>query len=446
MVRLSNKWVFRYSLGLALVWLCSVALVWMQITNMRAAVDAVEEVGNKIEEVHAAFSYKREQRIQKLDEISLNVQLIYALRIQLEATYVHSFFAPDITQFLHVTDRYIDSVKTILQIDTRLSDLVAEVRRQRLQQTHADSILSFALLGSYISEATLSNSTRLSPVFKDIDNLVLLSNDLEEAQRVPLQKLLAQSAVVLGQNAEVNHLVDQVSTHEVYAQQSWLEEQYHHIVLQSIVIVIVIAVSGLCFLGLLWLLYWGNTLVKSPQQSAENEVLHVPTETLRERLSSEAVQTEERQEQSSRQSDTALLEQRTEIDRNRSMSTTAVPQGSEELPPIKIDLMMDSLSGDEESVQMLLSVFVQDHADEHSNFVATYRDDPETAQRIVHSLKGVAASLGADDLRKVAMEIESSMKHGHEPTEQQLQQLKECIDKTVAYAHRILNREIIISS
>jgi len=401
MVRLSNKWVFRYSLGLALVWLCSVAFVWMQITNMRAAVDAVEEVGNKIEEVHAAFSYKREQRIQKLDEISLNVQLIYALRIQLEATYVHSFFAPDITQFLHVTDRYIDSVKTILQIDTRLSDLVAEVRRQRLQQTHADSILSFALLGSYISEATLSNSTRLSPVFKDIDNLVLLSNDLEEAQRVPLQKLLAQSAVVLGQNAEVNHLVNQVSTHEVYAQQSWLEEQYHHIVLQSIVIVI--AVSGLCFLGLLWLLYWGNTLVKSPQQSAENEVLHVPTETLKERLSSEAVQTEERPEQSSRQSDTALLEQRTEIDRNRSM-------------------------------------------DEHSNFVATYRDDPETAQRIVHSLKGVAASLGADALRKVAMEIESSMKHGHEPTEQQLQQLKEGIDKTVAYAHRILNREIIISS
>ncbi|EIT7143307.1 Hpt domain-containing protein [Vibrio vulnificus] len=444
MVRLSNKWVFRYSLGLALVWLCSVAFVWMQITNMRAAVDAVEEVGNKIEEVHAAFSYKREQRIQKLDEISLNVQLIYALRIQLEATYVHSFFAPDITQFLHVTDRYIDSVKTILQIDTRLSDLVAEVRRQRLQQTHADSILSFALLGSYISEATLSNSTRLSPVFKDIDNLVLLSNELEEAQRVPLQKLLAQSAVVLGQNAEVNHLVNQVSTHEVYAQQSWLEEQYHHIVLQSIVIVI--AVSGLCFLGLLWLLYWGNTLVKSPQQSAENEVLHVPTETLKERLSSEAVQTEERPEQSSRQSDTALLEQRTEIDRNRSMSTTAVPQGSEELPPIKIDLMMDSLSGDEESVQMLLSVFVQDHADEHSNFVATYRDDPETAQRIVHSLKGVAASLGADALRKVAMEIESSMKHGHEPTEQQLQQLKEGIDKTVAYAHRILNREIIISS
>ncbi|ELV8719573.1 Hpt domain-containing protein [Vibrio vulnificus] len=444
MVRLSNKWVFRYSLGLALVWLCAVAFVWMQITNMRAAVDAVEEVGNKIEEVHAAFSYKREQRIQKLDEISLNVQLIYALRIQLEATYVHSFFAPDITQFLHVTDRYIDSVKTILQIDSRLSDLVAEVRRQRLQQTHADSILSFALLGSYISEATLSNSTRLSPVFKDIDNLVLLSNDLEEAQRVPLQKLLAQSAVVLGQNAEVNHLVNQISTHEVYAQQSWLEEQYHHIVLQSIVIVI--AVSGLCFLGLLWLLYWGNTLVKSPQQSAENEVLHVPTETLKERLSSEAVQTEERPEQSSRQNDTSLVEQRTEIDRNRSMSTTAVPQGSEELPLIKIDLMMDSLSGDEESVQMLLSVFVQDHADEHSNFVATYRDDPETAQRIVHSLKGVAASLGADDLRKVAMEIESSMKHGHEPTEQQLQQLKECIDKTVAYAHRILNREIIISS
>ncbi|ENO1173097.1 Hpt domain-containing protein [Vibrio vulnificus] len=444
MVRLSNKWVFRYSLGLALVWLCSVVFVWMQITNMRAAVDAVEEVGNKIEEVHAAFSYKREQRIQKLDEISLNVQLIYALRIQLEATYVHSFFAPDITQFLHVTDRYIDSVKTILQIDSRLSDLVAEVRRQRLQQTHADSILSFALLGSYISEATLSNSTRLSPVFKDIDNLVLLSNDLEEAQRVPLQKLLAQSAVVLGQNAEVNHLVNQVSTHEVYAQQSWLEEQYHRIVLQSIVIVI--AVSGLCFLGLLWLLYWGDTLVKSPQQSAENEVLHVPTETLNERLSSEAVQNEERPEQSSRQSDTALLEQGTEIDRNRSMSTTAVPQGSEELPPIKIDLMMDSLSGDEESVQMLLSVFVQDHADEHSNFVATYRDDPETAQRIVHSLKGVAASLGADDLRKVAMEIESSMKHGHEPTEQQLQQLKECIDRTVAYANRILNREIIISS
>lgn len=188
MVGLSNKAAFHYALGIFFVWLLSGAFIFTQVIGMRTVVEAVAEIGNKIEEIHASFAEDRALRIQREAETSLDVQLIYALRIQLEASYLPSFFSPDITQFIHSTDRFLDNVKAMLAIDSELSDLVAEIRHQRNLHAQSESLLPFALLGSYLSEATLSNSIRLSPVFKDIDNLMLVASDLPEQPKVALQK------------------------------------------------------------------------------------------------------------------------------------------------------------------------------------------------------------------------------------------------------------------
>ncbi|NMU81551.1 Hpt domain-containing protein, partial [Vibrio parahaemolyticus] len=56
--------------------------------------------------------------------------------------------------------------------------------------------------------------------------------------------------------------------------------------------------------------------------------------------------------------------------------------------------MLDSLSGDEASVRLLLQVFIQDHRNDYQRFTDVLVHNKVKAQRIVHSLKGVAANLG----------------------------------------------------
>ncbi|NVC63630.1 Hpt domain-containing protein [Vibrio sp. 05-20-BW147] len=431
MVWLSRSRAFRYSLGIFIAWLCAVSFIFIQVTNMRTVVDAIEEIGNKIEEVHASFTYDREQRIQRQDEISLDIQLIYALRIQLQANYVDSLFAPDISQFLHSTDRYLDSVNAMLEIESELSALVSEIRDQRNQYARNEGLLLFALLGSYVSEATLSSSIRIAAVFKDIDDLVLTSASLPDEQRVPFQKLLAQTAIVLGRNAEINHLVHQISNHEVYNQQSWLEEQYHRLVYRAMAMVVISSLLG--FLGLLGLLL-------GSKQTEENGN-KIAASAKRENNTDSASRTDSLLPMADLAQTTPLPAEREPLAQSHTESLAKEPAS---LLPINVDLMMDSLSGDKESVLLLLKVFVQDHSNEHRHFLEAMQTDRESAQRIVHSLKGVAASLGANELKVVSMEIEMAMKEGSEPTEQQLETLKSSLAKTIEYAQQLINGNVAI--
>lgn len=430
MVWLSCSRAFRYSLGIFIAWLCSVSFIFIQVTNVRTVVDAIEEIGNKIEEVHASFAYDREHRIQRQDEISLDVQLIYALRIQLQANYVDSLFAPDISQFLHSTDRYLDSVNAMLEIDSELSELVSEIRHQRTQYARNEGLLPFAMLGSYVSEATLSSSIRIAAVFKDIDNLVLTSASLPDEQRVPFQKLLAHTAIVLGKNAEINHLVHQISNHEVYNQQSWLEEQYHRLVYRAMAVVVITSLLG--FLGLLMLLFgFKQTEEHSKKKAREKFESKTDSESRTDTLLPMADLAPVTSTSAARE---PLAQNRTEAPANEAAS----------LLPINVDLMMDSLTGDKESVLLLLKVFVQDHSNDHRHFIEAIQTDKERAQRIAHSLKGVAASLGAEALKTISMEIEMAMKEGREPTAQQLETLKASLAKTIEYAQQLINGNVAI--
>jgi HPt (histidine-containing phosphotransfer) domain-containing protein len=61
----------------------------------------------------------------------------------------------------------------------------------------------------------------------------------------------------------------------------------------------------------------------------------------------------------------------------------------------------------------LLVEFFQDHShDVHAMRQALDQDDRETAQRIAHTIKGVAGSIGAGDLQRDAESLETAFKEG----------------------------------
>ncbi|PSW21047.1 Hpt domain-containing protein [Photobacterium sanctipauli] len=78
-----------------------------------------------------------------------------------------------------------------------------------------------------------------------------------------------------------------------------------------------------------------------------------------------------------------------------------------------IQHILDSMDNDHESVAMLLEIFLEEHADDGEK-LKRYLDAGDLTQvkLVAHSLKGVAGSLGAQQLRAVTEYIEHTVSEG----------------------------------
>ena len=110
-------------------------------------------------------------------------------------------------------------------------------------------------------------------------------------------------------------------------------------------------------------------------------------------------------------------------------------------PAIDIEEMLETLDGDTESVELLLGVFVEDHADDYTRFKSLLIKDETSAARIVHSLKGVAGSIKASRLAIIAATIEMTMKQSRAISEHDLAELELAIKASVDSAHDYLNTQ-----
>lgn len=106
---------------------------------------------------------------------------------------------------------------------------------------------------------------------------------------------------------------------------------------------------------------------------------------------------------------------------------------------IDIPLMLETMDGDSDSVQMLLDIFMDEHAaDAEKLHCLVSQCEPsnisEPAIRIVHSLKGVAGSLGAEKLKVIAGDIEIKLIQHHVVSEADYRALSLALDECVTYA------------
>ncbi|EEY52241.1 hypothetical protein VIH_000728 [Vibrio cholerae CT 5369-93] len=101
---------------------------------------------------------------------------------------------------------------------------------------------------------------------------------------------------------------------------------------------------------------------------------------------------------------------------------------------VNIALVEQTLNSDFEAVRQLLKVFLEDHKNDDEQIRSLLLSNPEAAQRHCHSLKSVAASLGAERLKQVAAEIESHLRAGQLPSERALDNLSAYLAETVREA------------
>ena len=136
---------------------------------------------------------------------------------------------------------------------------------------------------------------------------------------------------------------------------------------------------------------------------------------------------------------------------NPSVMTAEPPridEGSETTafsPWLDVDALREAMDGDEETVCMLLEIFIEDNAGKGQVLVAAASEpgQQEHALNIVHALKGVAANLSARPLRECSGVAEAKFKQNEPVSIEECQEIEQALNQTIASAQAYLSKSAV---
>lgn len=410
----------------------------------------IEELGIRVNELRQSLYFSEPLRVSRINELALDAQLVYSIRLQIESDFQHALFRPDVNQLLYVADQFLEKFDEFIPIESQVQDIVDNIKILR-----ADKELSPKLkpllneFGVVVFEAMYSDNQSSSATYRAFDSILEKSYSLKTEEQDALQQLLADASALLSDYAQLNYLVDKIKKNSVNEQIIKLEAEFHDRQFNLLLVML-----GLSLVTMITLVLWGVRSRKLIQQ-ADNELSPEPvTDSSKENASSAVKQPT---------NDSSVLEimptsKHSDLQPQEGVNVTSqkiVQQNTEETPvaekhiasvtdskpAIDIEDMLETLDGDAESVELLLGVFVQDHADDYTKFKSLLTKDETSAARIVHSLKGVAGSIKASRLAIIAATIEMTMKQSRAISEHDLEELEAAIKASIDAAFEYLDKQ-----
>ncbi|PTO55616.1 hypothetical protein CWN94_06805 [Vibrio splendidus] len=410
----------------------------------------IEELGIRVNELRQSLYFSEPLRVSRINELALDAQLVYSIRLQIESDFQHALFRPDVNQLLYVADQFLEKFDEFIPIESQVQDIVDNIKILR-----ADKELSPKLkpllneFGVVVFEAMYSDNQSSSATYRAFDSILEKSYSLKTEEQDALQQLLADASALLSDYAQLNYLVDKIKKNSVNEQIIKLEAEFHDRQFNLLLVML-----GLSLVTMITLVLWGVRSRKLIQQ-ADNELSPEPvTDSSKENASSAVKQPS---------NDSSVLEitppsKHSGLQPQEGVNVTSqkiVQQNTEEAPvaekhiasvtdskpAIDIEDMLETLDGDAESVELLLGVFVQDHADDYTKFKSLLTKDETSAARIVHSLKGVAGSIKASRLAIIAATIEMTMKQSRAISEHDLEELEAAIKASIDAAFEYLDKQ-----
>ncbi|MEZ8224970.1 Hpt domain-containing protein [Vibrio splendidus] len=410
----------------------------------------IEELGIRVNELRQSLYFSEPLRVSRINELALDAQLVYSIRLQIESDFQHALFRPDVNQLLYVADQFLEKFDEFIPIESQVQDIVDNIKILR-----ADKELSPKLkpllneFGVVVFEAMYSDNQSSSATYRAFDSILEKSYSLKTEEQDALQQLLADASALLSDYAQLNYLVDKIKKNSVNEQIIKLEAEFHDRQFNLLLVML-----GLSLVTMITLVLWGVRSRKLIQQ-ADNELSPEPvTDSSKENASSAVKQPT---------NDSSVLEitptsKHSDLQPQEGVNVTSqkiVQKNTEEAPvaekhiasvtdskpAIDIEDMLETLDGDAESVELLLGVFVQDHADDYTKFKSLLTKDETSAARIVHSLKGVAGSIKASRLAIIAATIEMTMKQSRAISEHDLEELEAAIKASIDAAFEYLDKQ-----
>lgn len=395
------------------LWLLCISILISSYRSTSETKEQIYELGSSVQELRETLTFDSPYRIHMADAQALNLQLIYALRLQIDTYYKKSWFLPDIHQLLFTTDRFIEQTQIYLDNNLDLLSLVEQIRLIREEYKGEFPISQLSLrLSANVLDAMYSDNGSSPAIYRELDQVYFLSTKLPAQQRQELQQVLAQTSTVLGGYAQGHYIVDKLITHDVHAQIALQRNEFNQLLTRHIWLGIL--VSFMVMLG-----YIG--LIRNIQKSVS--MLSVDS-------SNHALVSQEGRDSQTAPDDTS-----------ESPAENMVGE-----PEIDFAKMLDSLNQDVESVCMLLEVFIEDHTDDAERITRLLTDSPEEAQRKAHSLKGVGGNLGASKLRETASKVEVAIKEDITAVPDLLDELKVRLNNALEEARIFLKENSKVGS
>ncbi|MEZ9721911.1 Hpt domain-containing protein [Vibrio splendidus] len=447
----------------------------------------IEELGIRVNELRQSLYFSEPLRVSRINELALDAQLVYSIRLQIESDFQHALFRPDVNQLLYVADQFLEKFDEFIPIESQVQDIVDNIKVLR-----ADTELSPKLkpllneFGVVIFEAMYSDNQSSSATYRAFDSILEKSYSLKSEEQDALQQLLADASALLSDYAQLNYLVDKIKKNSVNEQIIELEAEFHDRQFNLLLVML-----GLSLVTMITLVLWGVRSKKLVQQADKKQSPESVTDSSRENaLSGSRSKTGSRSNNGSRSntasrnktashydiassavkqsSNDASVSSVTPMSTHSASQSQSQPQKSvnvtvqqivkrnteeapvaekhipsvtDSKPAIDIEDMLETLDGDAESVELLLGVFVQDHADDYTKFKSLLIKDETSAARIVHSLKGVAGSIKASRLAIIAATIEMTMKQSRAISEHDLKELEAAIKASIDAAFEYLDKQ-----
>ncbi|MGR5390800.1 Hpt domain-containing protein [Vibrio crassostreae] len=419
----------------------------------------IEELGIRVNELRQSLYFSEPLRVSRINGLALDAQLVYSIRLQIESDFQHALFRPDVNQLLYVADQFLEKFDEFIPIESQVQDIVDNIKMLR-----ADKELSPKLkpllneFGVVVFEAMYSDNQSSSATYRAFDSILEKSYSLETEEQDALQQLLADASALLSDYAQLNYLVDKIKKNSVNEQIIKLEAEFHDRQFNLLLVML-----GLSLVAMSGIVLWGVRSKKTITEAGHELSSEPEIDSSKEKASSSDVVSS-----AVKQADNdAYVPENTSTNQysdpqppqsvsvSRHVQQHSVEQGLEPTPveekhiasvtdskpAIDIEDMLETLDGDAESVELLLGVFVQDHAGDYEKFKSLLTKDETSAARIVHSLKGVAGSIKASRLAIIAASIEMTMKQSRAISEHDLEELEQAIKASVDSAHEYLDSQ-----
>ncbi|MEZ9646925.1 Hpt domain-containing protein [Vibrio sp. 10N.261.52.C2] len=421
----------------------------------------IEELGIRVNELRQSLYFSEPLRVSRINDLALDAQLVYSIRLQIESDFQHALFRPDVNQLLYVADQFLEKFDEFIPIESQVQDIVDNIKMLR-----ADKELSPKLkpllneFGVVVFEAMYSDNQSSSATYRAFDSILEKSYSLETEEQDALQQLLADASALLSDYAQLNYLVDKIKKNSVNEQIIKLEAEFHDRQFNLLLVML-----GLSLVAMSGIVFWGVRSTKTMKEADQELSSELEINSSKEDASySDVVSSAVKQADSDAYvSENRPTRQSSDSQPPQSVNVTSqpvVPQYSiqqvpeqapvvekhvasvtDSKPAIDIEDMLETLDGDAESVELLLGVFVQDHAGDYEKFKSLLTKDETSAARIVHSLKGVAGSIKASRLAIIAATIEMTMKQSRAISEHDLAELEQAIKASVDSAHEYLDSQ-----
>ena len=431
-----QKRQLKFGWGLILIWAIALSAVMVNYHNTEAKMDQVEQLGDHIEEFRSRLFFDSPYRIHLASQQVSNLNKIAMLRDELAQTANSVWFTPDIEQLLFTTELFLEQSRAFIGTEIALIGLIDQVQSQRANYIDQPMMADYYFrLSAYVFEALFSAQSSTSMAYRDIDNLYSQSLSLHDDDKQPLQLALAKTSQVMGSYAQGSYLVAQMISHSVHSEVAEVENHYHRLLEDHLILGTVTS----CVILLTIMALWHNA---SAVVSVSSQRLSQPyKETDLANTSMPFIAGSEVESDAQASLGNAPPITKVELGDKKDEGVTEVKEQAAEPEEVDFQLMLSELGDDRQSLCMLLDVFIEDHQNDVADIARLIHDAPEEAIRKAHSLKGVGGNLGAANLRDKAGKVEEAILNNSDQVADLLVALDISLSKAIKEAQAFLAQD-----